>query len=259
MVDELFPASAVEPSDPWRAARAPSPLRLLVVGLLRRLARVVQRAPARPAAQATEPLPTTMTGKVSGTRALADLTVNLTETKQAARRLGCTLNDLFLAAVTDGLRAYLSELPDVVVALVPRNVRATDDAGVIGNRAWSMLVPLPTGNPDPAARLGAIRAATESGKQLDSTSGTQGWRFDVALTNVAFGGPHAVAGRPVTSLRATVPLQGENRLVAVLLTHDDELSVSFTADGEAYSDVHRLAEATQAAWQRLLTEPAAVS
>jgi hypothetical protein len=191
---------------------------------------------------------------VSPARAVADTTVRLSAIKDLRRGTGATLNDLFLAAATDALRAYLDRVPDVVLALVPRNIRTASDSGVIGNRAWSMLVPLPTGNPDPADRLTQIRAATEAGKATDSTSGTQGWRFDIALTNVALGGPFAVCGRPVRRIRASVPLQGENRIVGVLTTQDDDLTVTYTADGAVYPDVARLADLTQQAWQRLLAQ-----
>ena len=260
MLAGLFPPAPPEvPPSPWRPRRAPSRLLLLVLVVLRRLARVLRRAPAAVPAPATPVLPTRLTGPVGPTRALADMTVRLSAVREARRRSGATLNDLFLATSTEALRDYLPDAPDVVVALVPRNVRTEAEKGVIGNRAWSMLVPLPTGEPDPVTRLTAIRAATAAGKQTDSTSGTQGWRFDIALTNVALGGPHAVAGRPVTGMRASVPLQGENRIVGVLLTHDDDLTVSFTADGAVYPDIARLAALTKAAWERLLTAPAAVT
>jgi hypothetical protein len=37
-----------------------------------------------------------------------------------------------------------------------------------------------------------------------------------------------------------------------MTTRDDALTVSFTADGEAFPDVVRLAALTQQAWHRLL-------
>jgi diacylglycerol O-acyltransferase len=198
-----------------------------------------------------------MTGPVSPARAVADTTVALAAVKDVRRRTGATVNDLFLAAVADALRGYLDPLPDVVLALVPRNIRTESESGAIGNRAWSMLVPLPTGNDDPDERMAAIREATEAGKAMDSTSGTQGWRFDIALTNVPLGGPFAVLGRPVTHIRASVPLQGQNRLVGVLLSYDDMLTVSYTADGSVYPDVERLAELTRQSWQRMLAASSA--
>jgi diacylglycerol O-acyltransferase len=257
MLRELFPANGPEaPAPSWAPVRGPSRSWLLLLVLLRGVALRLRRARpvSAPRASPASAHRTTMTGPVSAERALAGTTISLEAIKRVRRRTGATLNDLYLAVVTEALRDYLSPVPEVVLALVPRNVRQEQEARRIGNRAWSMLVPLPVGTSDPAARLQRIQEATQAGKALDSTSGTQGWRFDIALTNVALQGPHAVAGWPVVGIRASVPLQGENRLVGVLLTHDDDLTISYTADGDTYPDVARLAELTHAAWQRLLAD-----
>jgi hypothetical protein len=259
MLSTLFPVVAEDAGPTWRPKRGPSRLWLLVLVFLRRLQRVFTRVVAdpKPSAPPTATHPTTMTGPVGAARAIADVAVPLAAVKDVRRRTGATINDLFLAAVADALRGYLDPVPDVVLALVPRNIRTESESGVIGNRAWSMLVPLPTGNDDGDARLASIRATTEAGKAMDSTSGTQGWRFDIALTNVPLGGPFAVVGRPVTHIRASVPLQGQNRLVGVLTTYDDVITVSYTADGDAYPDIARLAELTRQSWQRMLAQSSA--
>ena len=254
MLRELF-GPAEQPAEQWRPRRGPSRLWLLALVLLRGVALRLRRRPAA-APRPAEGHETTLTGPVSASRAIADTTVSLEAVREVRKRTGATLNDLFLAVVTEALRDYLQPLPGTVLALVPRNVRQDSEAGQIGNRAWSMLVPLPTGDADGTSRLTAIRAATEAGKVSDGTAGTQGWRFDVALTNVALGGGYAVAGSEVTSIRAAVPLQGENRMVGLLTTLDGALTVTYTADGETYPDVDRLADLTGAAWKRLLT-PAA--
>lgn len=251
MLRELF-GPAENPTEPWRPRRGPSRLWLLALVLLRGVSLRLRRRPAA-APRTASPYATTLTGPVSASRAVAESTVSLAAVRGVRQRTGAPLNDLFLAVVTEALRDYLQPVPETVLALVPRNIRRDAEATQIGNRAWSMLVPLPTGDDDASSRLAGIRAATEAGKASDGTSGTQGWRFDVALTNVALGGDHAVAGRRIVSSRAAVPLQGENRLVGLLTTLDDGLTVTWTADGEAYPDVDRLATLTGAAWQRLLT------
>jgi hypothetical protein len=259
MLSTLFPPDDDGAAVQWRPRRGPSRLWLLVLIVLRRLQRVISRGAGDPKASAapSDPHPTTMTGPVSAGRAIADTTVALADVKEVRRRTGATINDLFLAAVAEALRGYLDPVPDAVLALIPRNIRTESESGVIGNRAWSMLVPLPTGTDDADERLATIRAATEAGKATDSTSGTQGWRFDIALTNVPLGGPFAVLGRPVTSIRASVPLQGQNRLVGVLTTYDAMLTVSYTADAGAYPDIEKLADLTQQSWQRMLAQSGA--
>lgn len=260
MLSTLFAVGDDAASPPWRPMRGPARSWLLVLIVLRRLRRLVSHVVSdgpKPSAPPAATHPTSMTGQVSPARSIGHTTVSLAAVKEVRRRSGATINDLFLAVATDALRGYLEPVPEVVLALIPRSIRTESEAGVIGNRAWSMLVPLPTGIDDPAERLELIRAATEAGKAADSTSGTQGWRFDVALTNVAFGGPFAVLGRPVTHLRAAVPLQGQNRLVGVLTTYGDVLTITYTADGIAYPDVARLADLTQQAWERLSAQSAA--
>jgi diacylglycerol O-acyltransferase len=202
------------------------------------------------------PPETRLAGAVSPQRAIAGLTIALDDLRPARTRTGATVNDLFLAAVTAGLRSYLpgwtgEQLPDSLLALVPRDVRKEEEAGVIGNRGWSMHVPLPIGLADRDDRIAAIRAATEAGKQLDRTAGAGSFRFDIALTNVRLGGPHAVGRAKVVGYSGAVPLQGENRLVGTALSYLGDLNVTFTADGAAFPDVERLAELTAAGFKEL--------
>ena len=245
MLTGLFRESASLP--PVRPRRAPGRTWLLAAVVARRAWGAVRRAEAATAPAATAPQPgrqqleTTLTGEVSPRRALAAASVELAAVQQRRRELGATVNDLFLAAVTDALRDYLDPLPDQVVALVPRDVRAADEALQVGNRGWSMLVPLPVSTPDADERLRQITAATAAGKAADTTSGTQGWRFDIALTNVRLGGPLEVLGVPATGHRVTVPLQGTNRIVVVATSLGSELALSVTADDEAFPDASRLA------------------
>lgn len=259
LLDGLFGEATTpqaQPASSGRARRRRPPSRawllLLVVvrGLWLRLISLRRRS--GPPMAASPEAPTSLTGVVSGDRAIAARAVSLTEARRARQDTGSTLNDLFLSVCTQALRNYLTDPPEQVIALVPRNVRGTQEATTLGNRAWSMLVPLPVGLPDAATRMQLISALTRAGKAAPTTSGTQGWRFDVALTNVALGGPHQVAGQAVRSVRAAVPLQGQNRLVAVLTSHDDELTVTWTADAGVYPDVDRLADLTSQAWSDLL-------
>ena len=248
-VDALL--GPVAPSTPHRLRRGPSRVTLAALVVARRVARVAPRrrqgtAPAATPAAASRP--TRLTGEVSGTRSVASTSVSLTDAKQRAKLLGCTLNDLYLAVAAQALSRYLTDPPADVVALVPRNVRTDSEVVRIGNKAWSILVTLPLGDLSAEERLAVISPQTRSGKQTAVTDGTQGWRFDVALSNVAFGADHRVGGRQVVGTRTGVPLQGTNRLVGVLTTHGDALTVSWTADGAAFGDVQRLADLTREGW-----------
>jgi hypothetical protein len=255
LLQQLFSASmdAAPPARSWRPAAAPSRLALVGPALTAKVPRLARRLSLKPSDPSPPPLPTSLTGAVSATRALAATVVSLRDVQAArARTPGATLNDLYLAVMTEALRDYLPVVPETLLALVPLSIRTQDDDGTVGNRVQSMLVPLPTGLDDPRGRLADIVAFTTAAKQNPRVLGRQGWRFDVALSNVPFGGPFALAGRSIIANRGAVPLQGENRLAAVMTTRDDALTVSFTADGEAFPDVVRLAALTQQAWHRLL-------
>jgi WS/DGAT/MGAT family acyltransferase len=84
----------------------------------------------------------------------------LADLKVAGKAQGGTVNDALLAAVAGMLRDYLqaagAPTQRPLVALVPVSVRRSGDEG--GNRISTVLVDLPVGEPDPAARIAAIHA-----------------------------------------------------------------------------------------------------
>jgi hypothetical protein len=245
VLDGLFRASGELP--PVVPRRGPGRAWLLGAVVARRLRALLPArtgpSAAAPGAQAA-PLSTSLTGPVSPERRLCAASVDLGVVKERRRRLGASVNDLFLLAVTDALSSYLEPLPQHVVALVPRDVRAEDEAHQVGNRGWSMLVPLPVAEQDRAERLRLISEATAKGKNAPTTSGTQGWRFDIALSNVRLGDVLSVLGVPAVRHRCSVPLQGTNRLVVVATSLGNELALSITADGAVYADAERLLELT---------------
>ncbi len=125
---------------------------------------------------------------------------------------------------------------------MPRDVRTAQESATTGNRTWSMFVSLPVDVADPAERLARIVDHTASAKQRASSAGNAGFRFDVAATNVRLGGPHEIGGGRIRSIHATAPLQGDNRLLVLAMSHDDELTLSFFADADAFPDLDTLAD-----------------
>jgi hypothetical protein len=246
MLADLFgqqPAGTAESAgSPWHARRHPPRAILALAVVLHGMKMAVRRRLAPTPQPKREPLrPTHLTGQVSPRRALADVTLSLEEVRAASRAHGLTINDFMLCALTDALRRYLPAPPDEVLCLVPRDVRREEEEGRIGNRGITMLLALPTGTADAAERERLIRGASERAKQTTETSGAQGYRFDVSLSNVRLGGPHAVAGFETTGLRIGVPLQGQSRLAVVVTSRVDEFTISITADGDAFGDVESLA------------------
>ena len=117
------------------------------------------------------PLPaTSLPRRVGSGRRMVAATVRLEQVRTAGHALDATVNDLVLAAVTDGLRDLLLSRGEPVAGVF---LRATVPAGTGGaGQAMGMLVvDLPVGEPDPGQRLTLIHAATTTGKARLRASG----------------------------------------------------------------------------------------
>ncbi|MDT7571915.1 MAG: diacylglycerol O-acyltransferase / wax synthase [Actinomycetota bacterium] len=253
----VFPAegSTAPPAPTWRQSRPPSQvelLALLVAGRLSRLTRRVRRSGhvVRSAATAE---PRLLGGAIAERRVVGSAELALSAVRTRARSAGVTVNDYFLFAVTESLREGLpqlglSPLPTSVIGLMPRSIRDVDEARAIGNRTRRRAVPLPVGEPRPGHRLQAIRAATEAAKAADPGISDPG-PFDISVSNVRYGGPHAIAGHPVLREHSCAPLR-DTRVLAVATSYLDRLVVTYTADADLISDPGLLADLTVAALNR---------
>ncbi|MGP0094824.1 MAG: wax ester/triacylglycerol synthase family O-acyltransferase [Xanthobacteraceae bacterium] len=107
--------------------------------------------------------PTRFKGKPSGAKRVAWTDpVSLPEVKAASRALGCSVNDILLAAVAGALNAYLKEKGDAtegveVRALVPIDLRPPGSEGRLGNRFGILALELPVGIENPLERLRELR------------------------------------------------------------------------------------------------------
>jgi len=89
------------------------------------------------------------------------LEVPLSELKRAAKSVGSTLNDAFVAVVTGGLRHYHEQQGAPVESLrmnMPINLRSGAAARDAGNQFAPVRFAVPVSIADPAARMRAIRA-----------------------------------------------------------------------------------------------------
>jgi WS/DGAT/MGAT family acyltransferase len=106
--------------------------------------------------------------RISRNRRFATYKVETARLKAIAKAANGTLNDVILALSGASLRRYLMELdalPDApLVAMVPVNVRAKDDAGG-GNAIGAILASLATDVADAGERLDAIIASTRRAKE----------------------------------------------------------------------------------------------
>jgi len=106
---------------------------------------------------------TALNGRISAHRRAAFSRVSLDEVKAVKDHFGVKVNDVVVAICAGALRDWLGrrdQLPaEPLVALIPVSVRTPEEAGTFGNRASTMLVPIPTDEPDPRRRL--LRAHEE--------------------------------------------------------------------------------------------------
>jgi len=90
---------------------------------------------------------------------------------------GATVNDVVLAIVGGGLRAYLQhhgELPaDPLLAMAPISVRSESEKGSQGNQVSSMVVSVASNVADPVARLTAVRESTHQAKEFSNAVGAR--------------------------------------------------------------------------------------
>ena len=120
---------------------------------------------------------TFLNAEIGRDRRVAFVQTELELLKGARGGTEATVNDLILAGAAGGLRRFFvrhgRKLPEHIVALVPMSVRREDERNELGNRVATLMVPLPIAEPDPAARLAAIHAATQrlkSSKQAQAAS-----------------------------------------------------------------------------------------
>ena len=126
-----------------------------------------------------------LNARISRNRRFATQQYEFDRLKSLGSQHGATINDVALAIIGGGLRAFLSEfdeLPDrSLIAFLPVNVRPKGDEGG-GNAVGAILAPMGTDIADPIERLKSITAATRAAKaQLQTMSATAIVAYSAAL------------------------------------------------------------------------------
>ena len=218
--------------------------------------------------------PSVLNGPLGTRRSWGRTGADLAEVRRVARDAGCTVNDVFLAALAGGYRRYLLERGEpvetmVLRAIVPVSRRVPGQPVRPGNLASAMFVELPVQLADASARLSAVAARTveqKSHEVADATAAVvrmadhipaalfalgaraygragQG-RVNVVASNVP--GPPQVRyldGRRVLEMAPYVPVAEEIRATAAMLTYAGRLTVGITGDADSLPDVDRLVDA----------------
>jgi diacylglycerol O-acyltransferase len=194
---------------------------------------------------------TTLPRDVGPDRRLCVVRHPLRELQETGHLLGVTVNDLLLAAVTEGLQRLLAgRVEDPAAAALRASVPV---AGQAGRQVTGMLViRLPIGEPDPLRRLALLHHDTTEGKQqlghaqdpadvhlplwaarwlLRSARRFGSRRMTLSVTDVP--GPTApvwLAGARLLAAVPVAPLAPRVPLSVAALSYAGELTVSATAD-----------------------------
>ena len=225
-----------------------------------------------------------LVGHVTAMRRYRAVRVPLADVEQICRKFDVTVNDVALAAITEGYRCVLlhrgeKPRPDSLRTLVPVSVRAGDDAlDKPGNRLSIMLPYLPVELDDPIQQLRTVHSRltrTKQGGQRQagniavSASGYVPFMFSswmirlltrlpqrgivTLATNVR--GPHRrleMMGQNVARLLPIPPIALQLRTGIAVMSYADDLVFGITADYDAgAADIDELADGIKIAVARL--------
>lgn len=194
--------------------------------------------------------------------------------------LGCTVNDVLLAAVTGALRAYLAARGEpvdrelTIRAAVPVNLRPQDQAHQLGNKFGLVLLDLPIGVSDPLERLQEVHRGMEQLKESyqallgfglleilglgPNTAQAAAIRIlsrkaTAVMTNVS--GPQTplyFAGCPIDELMFWVPQSGSVGMGVSILTYNHRVHFGLITDRKRVKDPEAIISRFNGEFERLL-------
>lgn len=205
------------------------------------------------------------------------------EIKAAARRLGCSLNDLLNTAMAGGLRRYLARAGEPPESLafrcaMPVNLRPLEEMAALGNRFGLVFLSLPVGVADPLRRLEEIRRRSmalrssaeplvvlgllglagrlpEAGQRL--LVKIFGSKATAVFTNVP--GPGQTiwfAGKPIRDIYFWVPQAGRLGLGVSIFSYDGQVRMGVGTDAVLVPDPGRIVDGYHAELDELLRRAA---
>ncbi len=294
----LFDATP-DPPEPveqenWLPRPEPSDAQLLAEALLERAtspaelvrgARALVRRPRQVMAAAEEALGAV--GSFAGTglaapdspfnveigpyRRFAWVDGDLDQFKAVKNKLGGTVNDVVIAAVSGALGRYMrgrgaSTTGVELRAMIPISVRAEDEHGALGNRVSAMMAPLPVWCEDPAERMGIVTETMGDLKKSRQAAGAdvltgltdfapptivgQAARlqsrqrfFNLVVTNVP--GPQFplyMLGTQMQAVYPMVPLAKNQGVCVGIMSYNGELNFGLVGDYDAMPGLDSLAE-----------------
>ena len=204
-------------------------------------------------------------------RSAALIQVPLEDCKRAGKAISesITLNDVLLAIIAGGLRAWLEQHDDPergIRVKVPVSLHRSGE-GVVANRDSFFFVDLPVSEPDPAVRVRAIGRQTLERKrdrdadvlyELGLRPMVARWAmsprvFTFNVSNVRGpADPVYVLGGRVRELYALSEIAEGHAVRIAAISSSDTLAIGLLADRRAVADLPALAEGTRRAAQEIL-------
>ncbi|HTU80174.1 MAG TPA: wax ester/triacylglycerol synthase family O-acyltransferase [Solirubrobacteraceae bacterium] len=245
---------------PLKLASSPGPVARQTVAGVARATRALN--------QLLRPAPVSVLNEqLSPLRRLARLERPLEDLQTIKRAYGTTVNDVILAAVAGGIRAYLirrGEQPLTLKVMVPVNVRSPEDG--MGNHISFVFAELPCEDPDPLGRLYQVHASMSRCKREGEPEGADlvlkaasrtpvtvqqalsrlfasPRAFNLVVSNIP--GPTApmyMLGCQLQAVHPMVPLADHHAVSIGMITVDEQACFGVYADREALPDVHLLAQ-----------------
>jgi diacylglycerol O-acyltransferase len=195
---------------------------------------------------------------------------------------GGTVNEVLLTVVTGGLRSWLADRRNPLTAplrvLVPVSRPPRDPRDPAGNRLSGYLLDLPIDEPDPLARLRAVRHAMTANKAAGPTRGAGAFPlltdrlppllqrlaaplaapvacrlFNTVIALVPLPDvPLTLAGAPLAEIYPVVPLAPGQALGVAISTYHGTAHIGLHADHAAMPDLDQLGHGLTAALAELV-------
>ncbi|HET8755473.1 MAG TPA: WS/DGAT domain-containing protein, partial [Solirubrobacteraceae bacterium] len=196
--------------------------------------------------------------------------IDLRRVKRAARRLGATVNDVLVSAVTAAVADGLGDAASDIHALVPFNLRPLDEPlpRELGNRFGLVVLELPIGIEDPVERTAEVKRRMDAIKHGHEGAISYGIlelmghtpaavearlidyfsaKGSMVLTNVP--GPRSrlsVAGTDLAGVLVWAPCSGSIGMSVSVFSYAGKVTVGFLTDAGLVPDPRTLADATRA-------------
>ncbi len=224
--------------------------------------------------------PTSFKGKTSTVKRVAWCDpIPLGEVKAMGKALGCSVNDILLAAVAGALRAYFQQKGESVEgvevrAVIPVNLRSAKDEGTLGNRFGLGTLSLPVYEANPFARLFLVRERMNELKGSYQPPLTLGLlaavgvapklvqqqfldmlaaKASAVMTNVP--GPKQplyLAGARLDQVMVWVPQSGDIGIGVSILSYNDKVQFGMATDRHFVPDPETITPLFEAEFEKMM-------